>query len=79
MTKPWRDHETLIRVEPALPCGLAECGQPAQLATIEPDPQYPGLWHLLPICDRCRSLLKQENDQPDDSQESLLLTEKRSH
>ena len=77
MTEQQRGQETLIHIDPALPCGLSGCGHPAHLATIESDPTYPGLWHLLPICDRCRSLLKQGNGQRTDAQVSLRLFEKR--
>ncbi len=45
--------DSLLRIEinPALPCGIGACGQPARHARIERDQRYDSLWRLLPICD----------------------------
>lgn len=45
--------DSLLRIEinPALPCGIAECGRLARHARIERDVRYDALWRLLPICD----------------------------
>ena len=45
--------DSLLRIEinPALPCGIAECGCLARYARIERDRRYESLWRLLPICD----------------------------
>lgn len=45
--------DSLLRIEinPPLPCGIGDCGQPARFARIERDPRYEALWRLLPICD----------------------------
>lgn len=40
-----------IEINPPLPCGIGDCGQPARYARIEHDPRYAVLWRLLPICD----------------------------
>jgi len=45
--------DRLLRIEinPALPCGIRECGRLARYAHIERDVRYDALWRLLPICD----------------------------
>ena len=45
--------DSLLRIEinPALPCGIGECGRLARYARIERDVRYDSLWRLLPICD----------------------------
>ncbi|HEX8731985.1 MAG TPA: hypothetical protein VF725_07975 [Ktedonobacterales bacterium] len=39
-----------IAINPPLPCGISDCGRPAQYARVERDPRYAALWRLLPIC-----------------------------
>lgn len=44
------DSTLVVEVNPPLPCGIRDCGSPAQYARIERDPSYAALWRLLPIC-----------------------------
>ncbi len=48
---PAGDRLLRIEINPALPCGIGGCGQPAHCARIERDLRYDALWRLLPICE----------------------------
>ncbi|GEM_PF-2413682 len=45
----------LVRIQlvTPMPCGIYSCRQLAQMALAEPDPAYPGLWSILPLCPKC--------------------------
>jgi hypothetical protein len=49
-----------IQINPPLPCGIADCRQPAMQALAEPTPDDPALWQLLPICEDCMTRLQAE-------------------
>lgn len=57
-----------IQLTPALPCGIPGCGNLTCAGLVEHDPQTPGLWHLLPLCDECARGRKPHgaSDQPQD-------------
>ena len=44
-----------LRLDAPLPCGMPACGRPTRSAMAEPDPDHPGLWQVLPLCDECRN------------------------
>ena len=44
-----------LRLDAPLPCGMPACGRPTRIAMAEPDPDRPGLWQVLPLCDQCRT------------------------
>lgn len=43
-----------LRLLRPLPCGVGGCGAPARVGLAEPDPELPGVWIVLPLCDECR-------------------------
>jgi hypothetical protein len=58
------DDSVRLHMEPALPCGFAGCERPATSALAERDPEHPGMWQLLPVCDACAARLGAPGDTP---------------
>ena len=59
-----RDEVRHIRLSPALPCGIGQCGRPTTWALVEDDLARPALWTLLPICEECAQSLAIQRGEP---------------
>lgn len=44
------DEPRRIGLREPLPCAMWRCGAPTSAAIAEPDPDFPGVWLLLPLC-----------------------------
>lgn len=53
-----------VQVNPQLPCGMRGCHRYATTALAEPDPDHPGLWQVVPICDDCATQLHAVEQKP---------------